>query len=109
MEMQCPICYDAITQETGQVTLGCSHNYHFKCIAQWMYSSVTCPCCRSKFNNYEHIPLLDYAYNDSDLDDVSQLDMIDFDIYYAASTLLSLQSLRFTSTLNPDAESFTPS
>jgi hypothetical protein len=74
-----------------------------------MYSSTTCPCCRGKFNQYEHIPLMDHAYDDSDLDDVSQLDIIDFDIYYAASTLLSLQSLRFTSTLNPDAEPFQPS
>ena len=52
---------------------------------------------------------MDHAYDDSDLDDVTQLDIIDFDIYYAASTLLSLQSLRFTSTLNPEAEPFSPS
>ena len=47
------ICFEAITKQTGSVTLSCEHNFHFRCITEWFQKQVldnlqqTCPCCRS--------------------------------------------------------------
>jgi len=109
MESQCSICFDAITSQTGKVVLGCSHSYHFKCIAQWMSSSTTCPCCRGKFNQYEHIPMMDDTYDDLDDPwDVIYEGDLDLDVYHIASALLALNT-PIVSTLNPYAEPYTPS
>ena len=64
-----------------------------------MYSSTTCPCCRGEFNQYEHIPALEPAYDDLDVSDIDMADL--------ASTLLSL-NMPFASLLNPYAEPFIP-
>jgi hypothetical protein len=52
--MDCSICFDAITKETGSTTLSCEHVFHFRCIDEWFTKQLldnlhqTCPCCRSE-------------------------------------------------------------
>ena len=56
--MECPICYEAITAETGVVTTSCHHSYHFACISGWFINQEkgTCPCCRKEMNDTEDFP-----------------------------------------------------
>ena len=56
--MECPICYEAITAETGVVTTSCNHSYHFSCISGWYIKQEkgTCPCCRKEMNDTEDFP-----------------------------------------------------
>ena len=53
--MECPICYDAITKESGITTLSCEHSFHLSCIATWIIKCETCPCCRKEVGQYEDI------------------------------------------------------
>ena len=53
--MSCPICYDEITQNTGNTTMACSHSFHLKCIVSWLYISDSCPCCRRPTTKYENL------------------------------------------------------
>lgn len=52
--MDCSICFDAITKQTGSVILSCEHHFHFRCIDEWFTKQLlenqnqTCPCCRSE-------------------------------------------------------------
>lgn len=52
-KMDCAICMEAITKQTGLVTLSCEHSFHFRCIDSWFGKQVwdgleqTCPCCRN--------------------------------------------------------------
>ena len=53
--MNCPICYDEINSQTGNVTTSCGHSYHFSCISSW-YSKgerASCPCCRKEMAGRE--------------------------------------------------------
>ena len=51
--MDCSICLEAITKQTGSTTLSCEHAFHFRCIDSWFTKQVfdqleqTCPCCRN--------------------------------------------------------------
>ena len=56
--MDCPICYSAITTETGVVTTSCGHSYHFACISKWFMGqdNGTCPCCRKEMGETEDFP-----------------------------------------------------
>lgn len=58
--MECPICYDTITKETGQVTTSCGHSFHFKCLNTWYWQQSkeeegreSCPCCRKEPGEFE--------------------------------------------------------
>ena len=52
--MDCSICLEAITKQTGSTTLSCEHTFHFRCIESWFAGQIwkdlnqTCPCCRSE-------------------------------------------------------------
>jgi hypothetical protein len=56
--MECPICYEAITDKTGIVITSCNHSYHFSCIAGWYIKQEkgTCPCCRKQMSKEEDFP-----------------------------------------------------
>lgn len=58
--MECPICYEAITEETGVVTTSCKHSYHFTCISGWFIKQDkgSCPCCRKEMNEKEDFPAI---------------------------------------------------
>ena len=70
--MECPICYDAITSQTGIVTTSCGHSYHFACISSWFMTqeeNSTCPCCRKEMCTIEDLP-----YTDGDIEDEEDSD-----------------------------------
>ena len=52
--MDCSICFEAITKQTGVATLSCDHSFHFRCIDNWFTQQIwndtpqSCPCCRSE-------------------------------------------------------------
>jgi hypothetical protein len=46
--MECSICCEEIVATTGQVTLGCSHQFHLGCVGRWLLKSSTCPMCRGE-------------------------------------------------------------
>ena len=75
---ECPICYEAITAETGITTLSCSHSFHLQCVATWLIQVNNCPCCRGEVTQYEDIqdliPSLTEEYNDEDEDLTAMLD-----------------------------------
>ena len=60
--MDCSICFEAITKETGSTTTSCGHTFHFSCLARWSLqkihteSSQNCPICRNVFSEIECIP-----------------------------------------------------
>jgi hypothetical protein len=57
--MDCAICIEAITKQTGLVTLSCEHSFHLRCIDEWFCKQLisgtnqTCPCCRSEGNTLD--------------------------------------------------------
>ena len=51
--MDCCICYDSITKQTGKCELACGHLFHISCHIQWSQSHETCPMCRAKFSKTE--------------------------------------------------------
>lgn len=64
--MECPICYEQITNTTGQVTTSCGHSFHFKCLNTWYYQQLqqedgveTCPCCRKEPGDFERCSVVE--------------------------------------------------
>ncbi len=54
--MECSICTDPITDQTGQVKLACSHTFHLGCIGRWMTRGASnCPMCRTDLGEKEVI------------------------------------------------------
>ena len=45
--MECPICYEEMTNKTTQ--LKCGHTFHKHCIDRWAEQQCTCPYCRAVF------------------------------------------------------------
>jgi hypothetical protein len=86
--MECSICLEAITKQTGSVILSCEHPFHFRCIDNWFSKQVwndleqTCPCCRSKGTDLDRCEVLDVYDNEeedeSDEDEESIADSEDF-------------------------------
>lgn len=70
--MDCSICLDEITKQTGVVTLSCSHNFHFRCIDEWFYKQLcesqhqTCPCCRNEGNELDRCAFEEVEEEDDD-------------------------------------------
>jgi hypothetical protein len=70
--MDCAICLEAITKQTGVVTLSCVHNFHFRCIDEWFYKQLvegnhqTCPCCRSEGTDLDRCAYEEVEANDDD-------------------------------------------
>lgn len=58
--MDCSICYEAITKETGKLVMSCEHTFHYRCITSWFYTKTTdggsCPLCRHEATHYEQLP-----------------------------------------------------
>jgi hypothetical protein len=54
---ECPICYEAVTEDTGSVNLSCKHTFHLRCITDWFakQSQGSCPCCRKDMGVKEDI------------------------------------------------------
>jgi len=46
--MECPICYDVITENTNTVITECGHKFHTNCLmTNIAHNGFGCPCCRS--------------------------------------------------------------
>jgi hypothetical protein len=60
--MDCSICFEAITAQTGSTTMACSHSFHFGCLVKWFGSQAdknlheSCPCCRHEATEHERLP-----------------------------------------------------
>ena len=48
-EKQCAICWENLNPSQSSVLLGCSHRFHYKCLAEWAKRSSQCPMCREPF------------------------------------------------------------
>jgi len=60
---ECAICYTELTSDTGKSVLGCGHEFHIKCVGQWLLSgSASCPLCRKESGEMERI----CSHSDSD-------------------------------------------
>jgi hypothetical protein len=49
-ENVCSICLGAFEPREKISTLGCKHEYHHACIAEWMNRSRLCPLCKQVFS-----------------------------------------------------------
>jgi hypothetical protein len=60
--MDCAICFEAITADTGHTEMSCTHRFHYTCLTRWFGNQVlkdlteTCPCCRHEANEHEGLP-----------------------------------------------------
>ena len=70
--MDCPVCYESITSETGQVTTSCGHIFHFKCLNSWYYTQInsesgqeSCPCCRKEPGEFERAPVVEESEDET--------------------------------------------
>jgi len=60
--MECSICFNAITSQTGKVELSCSHPFHFSCLTTWFDKQKmsggceNCPLCRHEGGEFEKMP-----------------------------------------------------
>ena len=57
----CSICMDNLLPSEAQVTLGCSHHFHYTCIMTWNLQSRdqnhrSCPVCRDNMNIDDALP-----------------------------------------------------
>lgn len=84
--MDCPVCYESITTETGQVTTSCGHTFHFKCLNSWYYTQInsesgqeSCPCCRKEPGEFERAPLVDDDEDESEEEEENQFPNINLE------------------------------
>ena len=50
IEEGCWICLCYIKKEQKYITLHCGHQYHYKCIRDWIRTKQNCPLCRESCN-----------------------------------------------------------
>lgn len=73
--MDCSICFDALTNETGSTTLSCQHTFHFRCIVNWFDKQIgesleqTCPCCRGKGSEMDRCEVKEWNNDDDEEED----------------------------------------
>lgn len=64
----CSICYEEVTAATGRSVMSCGHEFHMRCIVQWLQKpdgTGNCPCCRAEPVEKERLVAAP-AYDDSD-------------------------------------------
>lgn len=74
--MDCPICFENITKDTGQVTTSCGHTFHLKCLNRWFCQQIlsdddakeSCPCCRKEPGEFERASESEYHDEDDEED-----------------------------------------
>ncbi len=97
--MDCSICLEAVTKQTGIVTLSCEHTFHFRCIDNWFAKQLgndleqSCPCCRHTGNDMDRIDVSQVNEDDDDDDESYEDDdetaSIHEDANYLAELLMS--------------------
>jgi len=76
--MECSICFDAISAETGVTTTSCGHSYHLSCISTWYAQqgvTQSCPFCRKEMSGKEVLALV-RSDDDSDSEDEEEDEVI---------------------------------
>ena len=56
--MQCAICHDDVTAETGRAVMSCGHEFHIRCLTTWLQKpdgAANCPCCRKEPTELERL------------------------------------------------------
>lgn len=54
----CAICFSEVTAATGRSQLSCGHEFHMRCIVQWLQKpdgTGNCPCCRHEPTEHERL------------------------------------------------------
>jgi len=46
LDSECSICLEKFEEGEKISTLKCNHNFHAKCIGEWLDTNFTCPLCR---------------------------------------------------------------
>lgn len=69
-QTECPICFAAITEDTGRTVLSCKHEFHLKCVVTWLQTGGSCPCCRRSPGEMEAIGSVSSSDDDSILSDI---------------------------------------
>jgi hypothetical protein len=88
--MDCSICMEAITKQTGSTVLSCDHAFHFRCIDEWFYKQLceglhqTCPCCRSEGAELDRC-MYEEATEDEEDDDEESYEEDDDEVSEAGS------------------------
>jgi hypothetical protein len=68
----CAICCDEITKDTGRSVMSCGHEFHMRCLVQWLQKpdgTGNCPCCRAEPAATERLvaaPVADDSDDESD-------------------------------------------
>lgn len=44
----CPICMESLNKKTKIYNLECKHEFHMKCLSEWLKHNISCPVCREK-------------------------------------------------------------
>lgn len=64
----CAICFSEVTAATGRTVMSCGHEYHMRCLFQWLQKpdgTGNCPCCRHEPTEHERL-VVPPAEEDSD-------------------------------------------
>ncbi len=85
--MDCPFCFEAINEATGQVKTSCGHTFHFKCLNHWYYSQLqreeaqeSCPCCRKEPGEFERASIVDDTTQEDVESETISEPSVDFDV-----------------------------
>lgn len=57
-DTDCSICYESITAATGKSVMSCGHEFHLRCLVQWLQQpsgAGSCPCCRHEPGDLERV------------------------------------------------------
>ena len=78
----CAICFSEVTAATGRTVMSCGHEYHMRCLFQWLQKpdgTGNCPCCRHEPTEHERLVAPSADDSDSEYsDDESETDMSSF-------------------------------
>jgi ankyrin repeat protein len=76
----CAICYSEVSAATGRTVMSCGHEYHMRCLFQWLQKpdgTGNCPCCRHEPTEHERL----VAPPDSSVSDEEEEDEDDLPVY----------------------------
>lgn len=75
----CAICFSEVTAATGRTVMSCGHEYHMRCLFQWLQKpdgTGNCPCCRHEPTEHERLVAPSTDDSDSEYSDgESEADM----------------------------------
>jgi len=74
--MECPICYDVITENTNTVITECGHKFHTNCLmTNIAHNGFGCPCCRTTM---AEVPEDEDEYEEDDFESVNEDNISDY-------------------------------